>query len=461
MRRSHKVQWIDDDGNPIGDTSVGAANDQHNGATHSASNGSVVTSVNASTTEVTNSSLHTSLSQIAIPEPSERENEAANILDNSLANTHSSTATSPSATSLTGESLISQTSTGRALADKPLVGKPLAGNQQRNDDLIEDQALNRALAQADPLTLRPRESTQILAVVIGLAFAIIAVFLYLIAVCSLTGQIYDDLVWSTYHESVGYQLQMIIDVLSQSTTIIIISAVIVAIAGMITIIRKRWFSLLQFAFFGVLCLACDGLKYVLPRPFLTFTESIQANSAPSGHTLLVMAVLAMLVMAVGSAFRAITALIASVLAWAMALVLVIDQWHRPSDVVLSMMLAGMLACCTMAATRKSGMDTIGSRRSSPSIQIVASMMITFGVAMLAYGGYVLWQIAPGLQYSATYVIEASNTSTTIIVGGVSLVTFGVILVIRQLTACPLTRIGLVGAPPPPPSEPASTALAIQ
>ena len=76
------------------------------------------------------------------------------------------------------------------------------------------------------------------------------------------------------------------------------------------------------------------------------------------------------------------------------------QWHRPSDVAMSILLVAGLALLALAVTRKSGMDEPGRRVSSVSVQIVGSVLITGGLLLLAYSGYVIWQVVPGLNVSA-------------------------------------------------------------
>ena len=68
-------------------------------------------------------------------------------------------------------------------------------------------------------------------------------------------------------------------------------------------------------------------------------------------------------------------------------------WHRPVDVVMSCCWRA-LALLAMAFTRTSGMDAPGKRASSPSVQIVGTVMITAGVLCCCYAAYIMWQIEP-------------------------------------------------------------------
>ena len=62
---------------------------------------------------------------------------------------------------------------------------------------------------------------------------------------------------------------------------------------------------------------------------------------------------------------------------------------------MSILLVAGLALLALAVTRKSGMDEPGRRVSSVSVQIVGSVLITGGLLLLAYSGYVIWQVVPG------------------------------------------------------------------
>ena len=98
------------------------------------------------------------------------------------------------------------------------------------------------------------------------------------------------------------------------------------------------------------------------------------------------------------------------------------------------------------------MDEPGSRASSPSVQIVGSVLLTFGVLGTLYGAYIIWQIQPGLAMSAEWANSGAHLSTVILTASVASLVFGLVLTMRQLTASPLTKLGLIGAPPAPPKR---------
>ena len=85
-------------------------------------------------------------------------------------------------------------------------------------------------------------------------------------------------------------------------------------------------------------------------------------------------------------------------------------------------------------------------------QIVGSVLITGGLLLLAYSGYVIWQVVPGLNVSASWAVQGANVSAVVGIAGVAMLAFGLLLALRQITAAPLSRLGLIGAPPAPPKR---------
>lgn len=316
--------------------------------------------------------------------------------------------------------------------------------------VLDDATVEQGLARLDPLTVRPRISSRVLCVVFALMMAAMAAGVWWLGVCTEDGQAYDDMVWSHLAERLPDWLDPVVGVFTVSLVVQIISAVLAVGAVIVAIVRKRWWLLGQSAVFAVLCFASSLLKEQLPRPFIIHVEAPEANSAPSGHTILAAAAGIALLCVVPRAWRALTGVIGAVFALLVGASVVVGKWHRPTDVVMALCIAGAMAMLTLAFTRTSGMDEPGKRASSPTVQIVGTVMITGGVLLLAYTAYVIWQIVPGLELSAEWCIEGACVSAMTGVSGMALLVFGMTLAMRQITASPLTRLGLVGAPPAPP-----------
>ena len=159
-----------------------------------------------------------------------------------------------------------------------------------------------------------------------------------------------------------------------------------------------------------------------------------------------------LLLAVPRVARALAGIIGVIWSWAVGVSVIYGQWHRPSDVAMSILLVAGLALIALVFTRTSGMDEPGSRVSSVSVQIVGSVLITGGLLLLAYSAYVIWQVVPGLNISASWAVSGSIVSAIVGVAGVAALTFGLLLALRHITAAPLSRLGLIGAPPAPPQR---------
>ena len=312
--------------------------------------------------------------------------------------------------------------------------------------------MDKGLARLDPLTVHPRLSSRILCVVFGLLLFAAAAGVWWLGVRTANGQNFDDEVWLRLNTSLPSWLRSLVHLLAVSSTVIAISVVFALVGIVVAAVRKRWWLLGQLVVFAGLCYGSSLLKGVLPRPYLQNINSSASNTAPSGHTLLAAAAVVVLVCAVPRAWRAACAAVGSAYTLLVALSLVAGKWHRPTDVVMSLLIVGGWALLVLACTRTSGMDEIGTRSASASIQIVGSVMITGGIMISLYGAYLVWQIEPGLSLGASWTQSGACAATIMLVCGVSMLVFGLVLAMRQLTASPLTKLGLVGAPPAPPSK---------
>ncbi|MCH4209072.1 phosphatase PAP2 family protein [Bifidobacterium sp.] len=327
-----------------------------------------------------------------------------------------------------------------------------AANKLDND---LDGDLDRGLARLDPLAVRPRISSRILCVAFALLFAILAAGAWWLGVCTMNGQNYDETVYTDLGGFIASWLRPVTDAFTNSKLVIALSVAVIAAAALVAAVRRRWWLLGQLAVIGALFWAVHYLKYLLPRPFIGDIVSSQKNSAPSGHTLLAAAAGILLLIAVARAWRALAAVLSCLYAVLVGLSVIVGGWHRPTDVVMAILLAGAVGLLVLACTRASGMDAPGERASSPSVQIVASVMITLGVLGGLYAGYIIWQIEPGLALSERWIHDGAVASALVLIAASSALVFGLTLVMRQLTASPLSKFGLVGAPPAPPELPLS------
>ncbi|MFT8704943.1 phosphatase PAP2 family protein [Bifidobacterium aquikefiricola] len=325
--------------------------------------------------------------------------------------------------------------------------------ENNTEQTSEPDRLSLAGVTTDPLISRPRKASIALCAGLGIAMLLLSAALWLFAVRTVTGQEYDDMVWGYFSAAMPAWFTAVLKIFVHTYIDVAIVAVCVVIAVAVNIVRRRWVLLIQLAVFAVVSFAiASTLKHVLPRPFLVNVTSLTSNSAPSGHTLLAGTGAVILVCAVPRVWRAVAAIVGCAFTVLVALSVVEAQWHRPADPLMSLLIIAGLACIMLACTRGSGMDEPGTRMSSASVQIVATVMITAGIVAVLYGAYAFWQIEPGLDLGAQWARPGACAAAFALMLGVSLVTFGMVAALRQLTASPLSKIGLIGAPPEPPKS---------
>ncbi|WP_141672605.1 phosphatase PAP2 family protein [Bifidobacterium breve] len=338
----------------------------------------------------------------------------------------------------------------------PLAGldSPARGPSRGLDDLdpLDSGEVDRGLAKLDPLAVRPRISSRVLCAVFGLLLIAAGFGIWWVCVFTEDGQSYDELVWKNLSTNVPDAVGSLMSLVAQSWLVIAISCLLAVIGVVSALVYRRWWLVGQIVVFAAVCLAVTRIKGVLPRPFIINTDSPAANSAPSGHTMLAAACAVILLLAVPRVARALAGIIGVIWSWTVGVSVIYGQWHRPSDVAMSILLVAGLALIVLVFTRTSGMDEPGSRVSSVSVQIVGSVLITGGLLLLAYSAYVIWQVVPGLNISASWAVSGSIVSAIVGVAGVAALTFGLLLALRHITAAPLSRLGLIGAPPAPPKR---------
>ncbi|MBT1161385.1 phosphatase PAP2 family protein [Bifidobacterium sp. SO1] len=328
-----------------------------------------------------------------------------------------------------------------------------------DDPYAASSDVERALSEPDPLLARPRTSSRVLCVVFGLLLIAAAFGVWWLGVCTETGQSYDEIVVTGFADALpGWLAATLSPFIDWNVGTVILNLTVLlsllfgAIAVVVTIARKRWLLLAQFVAIVALCYASTFLKELLPRPYLIDTQTPHANSAPSGHTILAAASSVLLLIVVPRVWRAVCAVISAGFTAVIGLSVIAGGWHRPTDAAMSVLLVGGWTLIVLAFTAKTAMDEPGSRVSSASIQIVGTVMITAGLLGIAYAAYVIWQVLPGLALSAAWSASGAYLSTIVGVNGVTLLTVGLVLAMRQLTAAPLSRLGLIGAPPAPPQQ---------
>ena len=307
----------------------------------------------------------------------------------------------------------------------------------------------------DPLTSRPRISALVLCLVTGLACLGLAALVWWAAVWTVPGQTYDDMALTNFRGFLDQAplVKAYLGLFTIPYATVVICVVLGLVALVVVLVRRRWWLLGQVAVYALVVYgAARILKRFLPRPVLIHVQASAANSAPSGHTILALAVVLSLLCVVPRVWRAFVALVGFAFDLSVGCSLVQGGWHRPSDVVMGILIPTGLCLIALAATRGTGMDAPGTRMSSASIQIVSTLMSVAGFLGILYACYVIWQVSPGLEIGARWTAYGVHCSAVILMASALSLTLGLVLAMRQITASPLTRMGLVGRPPAPPQN---------
>lgn len=205
---------------------------------------------------------------------------------------------------------------------------------------------------------------------------------------------------------------------------LLIATVVVLI---VTVLKRRWTAA------GIAVAACVGanmatqiLKAVVPdRPYRGI-ETLELNSLPSGHTTLAASAAAAVFLMASPRWRPLAGFLGGTFAVATGVSTLINQWHRPADVVAAflvvavfMLPAGWLVIRT--GPRWNEWDGYGKHWASAQLWLMLPLLA--GLAAAAVAGYSLLGVAagPGLPGSTTHYFWA-GTALIVITGYLATVT---------------------------------------
>ncbi|MBS1672563.1 MAG: phosphatase PAP2 family protein [Actinobacteria bacterium] len=188
---------------------------------------------------------------------------------------------------------------------------------------------------------RRRTATPFALAALGLAIAFIATYLFFVG--TYVGQIVDERAFvgaSSQHDAI-YRL----------TGMILGTVPLVAIGGgilltvIIGVVTRRFTHLVVALAVGVVAVAAAELaKHVFLVRAETGATDLLGNSFPSGHATVAAAAGFAVFLVSTPRWRPLAALIGGAVAVATGIGLVIQQWHRPSDVVAAFMLVAACGC---------------------------------------------------------------------------------------------------------------------
>ncbi|WP_255771626.1 phosphatase PAP2 family protein [Pseudarthrobacter sulfonivorans] len=186
-------------------------------------------------------------------------------------------------------------------------------------------------------------------------------------------------------------------------TISLVMAAVVVL--FVTVIRRRWSAA------GIALTACVGaniatqvLKDVLPSRPDTGVVTLELNSLPSGHTTLAASAAAAVFLMSSPRWRPFVGFAGGTFAIASGASTLINQWHRPADVVAAFLLVGAFMIPAGWLILRQGTWNVwdGFGRHVGSARIWLKLPVLIGLASAVVAVYSLARIAPGpLQEGST------------------------------------------------------------
>jgi hypothetical protein len=187
------------------------------------------------------------------------------------------------------------------------------------------------------------------------------------------------------------------------TVSLVMAAVVVLF---VTVIRQRW-SAAGIALTACICanVATQVLKDVLPARPDKGVVTLELNSLPSGHTTLAASAAAAVFLMSSPRWRPLAGFVGGTFAIASGVSTLINQWHRPADVVAAFLLVGafMIPAGWLIMRQGSAWNVWdGFGRHPGSAKIWLKLPVLIGLASAAVAVYSLARIAPGpLQEGST------------------------------------------------------------
>ncbi|MBW8871472.1 MAG: phosphatase PAP2 family protein [Leifsonia sp.] len=240
---------------------------------------------------------------------------------------------------------------------------------------------------------------------------------YLIFVRSYIGQVIDERAFAGADAWKGAVIdfaQSFLDALPVAS--VVIGAIVAVI---IVLVRRNWlvFAIAVGAAIGA-NVSTQLLKYtILSRPEKGVDVGL-ANSLPSGHTAVAASAALVVFLLASPRYRPLAAIVGSVFAIAAGASTLVEQWHRPSDVVAGMLVVafwGCLAGIVLSWLRLPGAEPPVRSKLWPLVWIgavcgigsVVALLVTYFSAQtgtehlfIAYAGGVAAIVATGFVLAA-------------------------------------------------------------
>ncbi|MFJ4167942.1 phosphatase PAP2 family protein [Paenarthrobacter sp. NPDC089714] len=191
----------------------------------------------------------------------------------------------------------------------------------------------------------------------------------------------------------------------------------------VTIARRRWTAA------GIAVVACVAaniatqvLKLLIPDRPDRGVQTLEMNSLPSGHTTLAASAAAAVFLMVSPRWRPLAGFLGSTFAVATGVSTLINQWHRPADVVAAFLVVGIVMLPAGWLILRSGNSWNvwrGYGEHWASSRLWAFLTLAALLAAGAVAAYSLLQVMPGLSADSTTDYFWAGTAFIVIAGYLS------------------------------------------
>ena len=189
----------------------------------------------------------------------------------------------------------------------------------------------------------------------------------------------------------------------------------------VTVLRRRWVAA------GIALTACVGanvatpiLKDLVPVRPDRGIETLDFNSLPSGHTTLAASAAAAVFLLVSPRWRPLAGFLGGTFAVATGVSTLVNQWHRPADVVAAFLLVGAFMLPAGWLVIRMGPQWNvwdGYNRHWASARLWVALPVLLGLAAAAVAAIALLIIAPSpWQQESTTSYFWAGTSLIVITG---------------------------------------------
>ncbi len=255
---------------------------------------------------------------------------------------------------------------------------------------------------------------------------------YYFFVKSTTGQFMDEsaLVQAKVVQGfIGAAVSQVLDYLP--ATSVVIAAVVVLF---VTLARRRWKAAgIALAAMAAANLSTQLIKVGLPdRPFVG-VPTLSLNSLPSGHSTLAASAAAAVFLVVSPRWRPAAAFVGGSYAVIAGIATLINQWHRPADVVAAFFIVAFWTCAAALPVLRTGRSWnvwLGSGQHWASRRWWTGLAAFVAVVAAASTALLLRAVFPHAQESTLGFFLAGVG--LIVVAGYGLTVLGTLLLTQQV-----------------------------